>query len=211
MNLKEAKEYLNSQGYELLDEGFLDSIKDTFGATDWHKELKKRDNTGKVMNDLVSKLDLDPISKKASRFSENNILLDFRGKNDDYESVSLGLIRMLPVDVSGAAQQKKIDGEMIDKYLPKLATHYKVDEKEFEDKFYRMQKWCDDHKLTPILVKYTFCKGNSGNPYWTLIYPTEASFKQFMKKFVEQDLTQIESGFKDEELVNKNKKVITSL
>ena len=211
MNLKEAKEYLNSQGYELLDEGFLDSIKDTFGATDWHKELKKRDNTGKVMNDLVSKLDLDPVSKKASRFSENNILLDFRGKNEDFESVSLGLIRMLPVDVSGAAQQKKIDGEMIDKYLPKLASHYQIDEKEFEDKFYRMQKWCDDHKLTPILVKYIFCKGNSGNPHWTLIYPTEASFKQFMKKFVEQDLTQIESGFKDEELVNKNKKVITSL
>lgn len=211
MDLREAKEYLNSKGYELLDEGFMDSLKDTFGATDWHKELKKRDNTGKVMNNLVSQLDLDPISKKESRFSENNILLDFRGKDEDYKSVSLGLIRMLPVDISGAAQQKKIDGEKIDKYLPKLASHYQIDEKEFEDKFYRMQKWCDDRKLTPILVKYTFCKGNSGNPYWTLIYPTEASFKQFMKKFVEQDLTQIESGFKDEELVNKNKKVITSL
>lgn len=211
MNLREAKEYLNSKGYELLDEGFMDSLKDTFGATDWHKELKKRDNTGKVINDLVSKLDLDPVSKKASRFSENNVLLDFRGKDDNFESVSLGHIRLVAVDMSGAAQQKKIDDKLIDKYLPTLASRYQVDENEFEDKFYRMQKWCNDHKLTPILVKYTFCKGNPGNPRWTLIYPNEASFKQFMEKFVEKDLTQIESAFKDEELVNKNKKVITSL
>lgn len=53
MDLREAKEFLNDKGYELIDEGLMDRVKDTFGLNNSDKIYKFEANTAKVIAKVI--------------------------------------------------------------------------------------------------------------------------------------------------------------
>lgn len=85
MDLREAKEFLNDKGYELIDEGLMDRVKDTFGLNNSDKIYKFEANTAKLIAKVIEdrKKSWDDIkSSRATDANSNTIKLRYK-TNDD--------------------------------------------------------------------------------------------------------------------------------
>lgn len=201
MNLREAKEFLNDKGYELIDEGLMDRVKDTFGMNNSDKIYKFEANTTKLIAKVIEdrKKSWDDI--KASRATDaNSNTIKLRYKTNDDED---GWIYIYFSPFKTASFGKEQTDEDIEKAIKSVASKIDADVSEVEDRYYTIKDKAYKEKLVPVVVKYADI---TGKKYWKILYPTENALNDYLDKLSESFRKSFEYEIKNEDALAWNKK-----
>lgn len=201
MDLREAKEFLNDKGYELIDEGLMDRVKDTFGLNNNDKIYKFEANTAKVIAKVIEdrKKSWDDIkSSRATDANSNTIKLRYK-TNDDED----GWIYIFFSPFKTAGFGKEQTDEQIEKAIKYVANKIDANVSEVEDRYYTIKDKAAKEKLVPVVVKYADI---TGKKYWKILYPYENALNDYLDKLNTSFRKEFEYEIKNEDALAWNKK-----
>lgn len=206
MELREAKEFLNNRGYELIDEGLMDRVKDTLKLNAWDKAGKFEENTKNLIT-KVNKKRIDSMEDVVSMNASNKVLdqgiLKSRFKINDDKDEWIH-VRISPVITSSYGKEQTDDD--VYKALEHYAKELNADVSDLETRYYSVKKIANEDKMVPVIIAYNNVKGKT---FWKITYPRENVINDFLDKLEASIKKEFEYEIKDEYALKWNKNRFT--